>query len=412
MIFYNLMISAAIMFTAAPEPPCVHVLCYHAFKPTKNEFCFSIDELKSHIKFYKDNGFRFVSMSDVVSGRIIGNKNILITVDDGNKSVFEAYTEVFKPNGIRPVIGIYPAIIDRKDYALTWKQLKYLADNGCDVAAHGYNHLILNKKLYNKDRKAFNREIFHAKKVLEEKLGRQINLYVYPFGVRSEETIDALKEAGIKYAFTIVNGGMVLPISRNYNSLELPRYMITRNNWKGSFKRITSNILYKYKKHDLATAAVTGDPDKKLASAHYEKKQAEKARPENLPKMKEKRAKGQDSVRKHVLLDRPALPDLKVNDRESTGKTVMPIIEARSGLLAVKKGNDDKSKDGKAAPKDAQEKAAKPEKKAGQSRLKTEYRGLTLDSYHAYNKFMDSFRGRIQGYGYRLSDILKKNFTD
>ena len=58
-----------------------------------------------------------------MNGRITGTKNVLVTIDDGNRSVYEAFQKVFKPNGIRPLLAIYPNIIDKKKYALTWDQL-------------------------------------------------------------------------------------------------------------------------------------------------------------------------------------------------------------------------------------------------------------------------------------------------
>ena len=238
-----------VMCSAAAAPAVaaqasVNVLCYHTFldKKKKDPYCFTIEELTSQIAQLKSQGFRFVSVGDVVSGRITGSKNVLVTVDDGNRSVYEAFLKVFRPNGIRPLLGIYPNVIDKKKYALTWDQLTYLANNGCDIAAHGYFHLKINRKLYDTNRREFKMEIYKSKQVLEEKLNRKITMFLYPFGLRTDVAVEALKDAGYRYAFTIKRGTIDIPVTADGDRLfELPRYMVTRTSWDYCFNRLMKN---------------------------------------------------------------------------------------------------------------------------------------------------------------------------
>ena len=220
----------------------VSVLCYHAFLDKKKDtFCFSLDELNSHIMQLRKEGFKFVSVNDIVSGRIDGAKNILLTVDDGNRSVYEAYKKVLRPNGIRPLLSIYPNIIGKQKYALTWEQLSELVNDGCDIAAHGYFHLKVNRRLFDKNPGYFKMEIYESKKVLEEKLNRKISIFVYPFGLWSDITINALKDAGYRYAFTIDKGRIDIPLLRGDGNYHLPRYMVTRTSWKYCFNSVIRN---------------------------------------------------------------------------------------------------------------------------------------------------------------------------
>ncbi len=249
--------------TAAAAPAVaaqasVNVLCYHTFldKKKMDPYCFTIEELSSQIAQLKSQGFRFVSIGDVVSGRITGSKNVLVTIDDGNRSVYEAFLKVFRPNGIRPLLGIYPNIIDKKKYALTWDQLTFLANNGCDIAAHGYFHLKINQKLYDTSRREFNMEIYKSKQVLEEKLNRRITVFLYPFGLRTDVAVKALQDAGYRYAFTIKRGRIDLPVAAGGDGLfELPRYMVTRTSWNYCYNRLLENAGMK---GDAAVAAAGG----------------------------------------------------------------------------------------------------------------------------------------------------------
>ncbi|MBN2079930.1 MAG: polysaccharide deacetylase family protein [Spirochaetes bacterium] len=222
----------------------VSVLCYHAFRDAplkKDPYSFSLEQLASHIAGLKKQGIRFVSVGDLLAGRVTGSNNVLVSVDDGHRSVYDAYRKVFRPNGIRPLLAIYPNVIGKKEYALTWGQLAELAAAGCDVAAHGYYHLRINRKLSEENPRGFRREINGSKKKLEEKLGRRIAVFVYPYGVRSEITIRALKEAGYRCAFTIDRGPVAAPVMPGNGAFELSRYMVTRGNWNYCYNRVLQN---------------------------------------------------------------------------------------------------------------------------------------------------------------------------
>ena len=210
----------------------VFALCYHSFLGNKS-FAgdVSMQELRGQMDFFKDKGFQFVSLSDILKGTVKGSHNILIVIDDGNESVYRAYYDIFKPRHIKPVLAIYPGIIGKKSYALTWEQLKGLSQDGCDIASHGFYHLHLNQKLYDKDKTAFIKEINGSKEFLEKKLDVKILAMAYPNGIQSEITRKTLKEAGYKCAFTIKWGALLSPLSANKDPFELPRYMIYQNNW-------------------------------------------------------------------------------------------------------------------------------------------------------------------------------------
>jgi len=90
----------------------VFVLCYHSFHGNNRfDYDISLEELASQMDFLSTKGFRFVSYADLVEGAVTGKKNVLVVIDDGNQSVYQAFHEVLKPRGIWPVLGIYPNII-------------------------------------------------------------------------------------------------------------------------------------------------------------------------------------------------------------------------------------------------------------------------------------------------------------
>jgi hypothetical protein len=67
--------------------------------------------------------------------------------------------------------------------------------------------------------------------VLEKRLNVKVTAFVYPNGVRSDITKKTVKDAGYRYAFTVVWGPVFCPLNENRDPYELPRYMVYQNNW-------------------------------------------------------------------------------------------------------------------------------------------------------------------------------------
>ncbi len=251
-----------ILFTVAPlhATTKVYVLVYHTFMGKKIKYDISLEEFRNQMSEFKTNGFTFVTFDDIKQGRIKGDKNILITIDDGHKTVLDAYYSVLKPLGIKPMLGINTFIIGKKPYVLTWEEIKSLVNEGCSIASHGYFHLFINDELYTKNYRYFKLEVFESKKMLEEKLGITVDTFVYPFGVVTDIGKQNLAQAGYTYAFTIKWGVVSLPLS--HNKLELPRYMY-QNNWNA----IAQAIIHKSKK-----PSIPKEPEKILVSTTHQSK--------------------------------------------------------------------------------------------------------------------------------------------
>lgn len=230
--------------SAYSEENKIFVICYHSFIGNpKNDYDLSKDVLKEQIQILKNDGFKFVSFEEVKTGKITGNKNILVTIDDGYLSSYEAYKEIMKPNGIKPVFAIYPlSIKDGSKMYMNWAQVKELsAEPGVIIASHTYNHTAMSEKEYNKNPKAFEKEITLSKSTLEEKTGKKVEILVYPYGINSPIAKTLIAKAGYNMAFTIKWGTMWLPLNKNKDMFALPRYMLTQKEWKNEFKIIQSN---------------------------------------------------------------------------------------------------------------------------------------------------------------------------
>lgn len=65
---------------------------------------------------------------------------------------------------------------------LTWEQIKEMSANGISFGAHTVNHPVLSRVPLN----IAEREIFESKRTIEEKIGRPVTTFAYPFGKKAQ----------------------------------------------------------------------------------------------------------------------------------------------------------------------------------------------------------------------------------
>jgi peptidoglycan/xylan/chitin deacetylase (PgdA/CDA1 family) len=179
------------------------ILDYHTFLGNRtSNIDYSEKELADELDAMAALGYRFVSLDDAVAGRLEGRANIVITIDDGNHSVYQAFEDVFKQRGIKPYLFVYPAIIKgRMPYALSPQRLRELAAEGCGVGSHGYNHSPLTDKSWDKDPRQFRIEAERPGPAIAKLLGSPPTMFAYPYGVYSKRAEEAIAAAGYSWAF-------------------------------------------------------------------------------------------------------------------------------------------------------------------------------------------------------------------
>ncbi len=212
----------------------VVILAYHSFLGSgTSSLDFSTAELATQLDEFVALGYRFVSLDDILGGIVTGKNNILITIDDGNHSVKQAYAEVFAPRSIKPTLFVYPGVIGRSKFALTRASLRALSDAGCDIAAHGYYHEYLTHKAFAANPAKCRVEIERPVAVLSGISGKPVRVFGYPFGLCSAEAERLLSEQGYEWGFTA--GNFLAPVDFSSPALDhfaVPRTIVYRWNLK------------------------------------------------------------------------------------------------------------------------------------------------------------------------------------
>lgn len=206
------------------EPYEVPILMYHYIRtaPLNDNLgaSLSVDPLNFalQVKWLKDNNYQTIFLKDLADPQKFaikkvlaeGLKPIVITFDDGYR---DAYTEAFpvlKNNGFSGTFFIIRESVGKEMY-LTQEQINIMAQSGMEIGSHSLSHPNLAKAWPESARK----QIFDSKNDAE--------VFCYPSGQYSQQTIDLVKQAGYVAAVTTEPG----LANEKSNLFALPRVRIS-----------------------------------------------------------------------------------------------------------------------------------------------------------------------------------------
>lgn len=225
----------------------IPILCYHNLNPTKpGSMNMTPQRFESEIKWLKSNGFSIISLKEAMAylqgtRPSLPSKPIVITDDDGWESVYLYMLPIVRKYNIPVTLFIFPQAISVGKNNLTWAQLIELQKTGLfDIQSHTYSHP--NFKHAKRNLSADNyhkfvmKELIKSKKILEEKMGKNISLLAWPFGIYNDELEKAAEKAGYQMAFTID----YRTANRNFRKMSQPRYMILESASMKVFHGITN----------------------------------------------------------------------------------------------------------------------------------------------------------------------------
>jgi peptidoglycan/xylan/chitin deacetylase (PgdA/CDA1 family) len=184
------------------------VFNYHHIRPmpavasstiTDRAFTVSAEGFEAHLKYFKDNGYQTISLYELLDyfdkGTPLPAKAVAITFDDGYYGQYKWAYPLLKKYGMTATFFIIVNNVD-KPGVLTWEEIKKMSDNGMVIGSHSLDHAGMTKV----DDQQLRAELEKSKKILEEKIGKKIDLFSYPGGDYNDRVIDFVKRAGYQAA--------------------------------------------------------------------------------------------------------------------------------------------------------------------------------------------------------------------
>jgi len=221
----------------------IPILLYHRFGPVvADSMTVTTNTFESQMKYLKDNGYIVIRLRQFVDYYLgkrqsLPSHSLVITVDDGHKSVYTDLFPFLKKYRIPVTLFVYPSALSNASYAMTWDQLREMKESGLlDFQSHTFWHP--NFKNEKKRLKPAEYENFvktqlkKSKEKLERELNVKVDMLAWPFGIYDDELIN--KAIGAGYVAALSMDRRHTSISDNI--MALPRYLIGNTDTLSRYK--------------------------------------------------------------------------------------------------------------------------------------------------------------------------------
>ena len=249
LLFSSLLNTASVYVPVFTKPSvCVPIVMYHQISEKKEawgDYIVPLSLLREDFQYFKDNNIHPVSFSQlekyVKNGVLLPENPLVITFDDGEKSfltkvvpLLEEFSFPANVNIVGALVDLYTENGDNNDaYAyLNKDDIKTLSYNPLvEIGCHTYNlHSLTNrkgmKKLPGETSEQYKNFITEDIRLFKEKYysltGKTLTCFAYPFGMRSDELLEILKNEG--FTITLTCRESVNTLSVGDNLYELGRF--------------------------------------------------------------------------------------------------------------------------------------------------------------------------------------------
>jgi peptidoglycan/xylan/chitin deacetylase (PgdA/CDA1 family) len=209
--------------SAQPNELVVHIpiLMYHYIEHVqdpKDTFRQKLsvypEVLDNQIKTLQDNGYTFLSMTDVSNildgKKELPQKPIVLTFDDGYRDFYTDAFPILEKYHAKATAYIISGFIGKPNYMLSTQLSTISQSSEVEIGAHTQHHIDLNLA----SPKQQTTEILGSKKDLETKLKIPITTFAYPSGRYNDQTIKIVAESGFATAVTTHPGTLANPSKR------------------------------------------------------------------------------------------------------------------------------------------------------------------------------------------------------
>ncbi len=215
----------------------VAVLGYHNFSKTApvTQMLMRTSDFREQMEYIRRAGITVISMQEFLEwrfgSRTLPARCVLITLDDGWKSVYTDAFPILKEYGYPFTLFLYTQYLHGRGDSLTPEQVREMQAHGATVGSHSVSHLYPRnwKKTEKQGPEAYaaliDAELGGSQQKLSKLFG-EVNTYCYPGGYHTDAMIERLTGYGYVAAFTVIPAKVTV----NEDPMQIHRYMIFGNN--------------------------------------------------------------------------------------------------------------------------------------------------------------------------------------
>jgi peptidoglycan/xylan/chitin deacetylase (PgdA/CDA1 family) len=181
-----------------------HNIAYLPESATITQKAFNVTPklFEEHLKYFKENGYASVPLDYLTSyfntGSALPPKVFAITFDDGRVGQYDYAFPILKKYGFSATFFITTEWIDHAGY-MSWDNIKEMSEAGMAIGSHSMTHFSMTLI----DASRLKWELEQSKKIIEEKINKQVDYLAYPGGSYNQGVIDATIKAGYQGALSV-----------------------------------------------------------------------------------------------------------------------------------------------------------------------------------------------------------------
>ncbi len=228
-VFFPAFLALSFSLFASAAAHSLVVLQYHHISNTAPRSTSTPPELfVQHLEIIAAEKFQVVSVAQLKKwlqkGESLPDKSVVITFDDGYRSVYTEAFPLLKKRGWPFAVFVNTQAHDGKNpQFMTWDELKIMSKHGASIGNHtdSHPHLIRQRKQESHKQWVQRREqeINFAEMRIEEMIGKSQKIFAYPFGEYDEALASLLKRNGY-----IAFGQQSGPVAKESLHQVLPRF--------------------------------------------------------------------------------------------------------------------------------------------------------------------------------------------
>lgn len=178
----------------------IPILAYHSLNPNRfsNKLAISARLFRKQMLWIKRNRYQVIELEACAKGEWKENfweRKTAITFDDGYLDNYQHAFPILKESGFMATFFVTAEDVGKKGF-MTWDMLREMAvAPGIEIGSHALEHKPLTDVLEEEARTS----LIVSKKILEEKLNREIKAVSYPCGSFNEGIVEMARSAGYAY---------------------------------------------------------------------------------------------------------------------------------------------------------------------------------------------------------------------
>jgi peptidoglycan/xylan/chitin deacetylase (PgdA/CDA1 family) len=182
------------------------------------------DKFREQMEYLSDHGYTVLSASELdaidFDGKPRPRHPVVLTFDDGFQNFYLNAYPVLKELGFHATMFLISSRladdpstrVTHPTAQLIWPEILEMQDNGIEFGSHSVSH----SPMRGMKRHDMEHEAVDSKRVLEERLGRQVSVYAYPNGSFNNVARDVIERAGYRSAMSVSAG-----LDRRYDRLRV-----------------------------------------------------------------------------------------------------------------------------------------------------------------------------------------------